>query len=208
MRNHISISSGFLGLLLLRSHAIVALEHNRLNAGYVFRIMPCSLTKSSDTAISENSFVGDRFIFSSAKIIGNPLISIVDKENSTLEKHTDIVLNVVVEHKNCFYNLALTTSSLATMTMGDAKAVALIKAHNLKLMDVAKSHPAGSLVRWLFTCVRDIVRKDNLPFVSPRTTVRECLFKMTASHFGLVLVFEAGQLEGIITDGDLRRAMI
>lgn len=144
----------------------------------------------------------------SLKDFGNPLISIVGKENSTLAKHSDTVLNVAVEREICPHNLAPTTSTLATMAMGDAMAVALIKARNFKPMDFAKLHPGGSLGRRLLTRVRDVMRKDNLPFVTPQTTVRECLFTMTAGRLGLVLVVDAGLLEGIFTDGDLRRAMM
>ncbi len=144
----------------------------------------------------------------SLKDFGNPLVCIVGRGDSTLAKHSDVVLNVAVEREICPHNLAPTTSTLATMAMGDAMAVALIKARNFKPMDFAKLHPGGSLGRRLLTRVRDVMRKDNLPFVTPETTVRECLFKMTAGRLGLVLVVEDGLLKGIFTDGDLRRAMM
>lgn len=139
---------------------------------------------------------------------GNPIVSIVGDPQSTHGKRSDIVLDVAVEREVCPNNLAPTTSTLATMAMGDAVAVALIKARDFKPLDFARFHPGGSLGRRLLTRVRDIMRKDNLPFVKPEAQVRDCLFTMTSSRLGLVLVVEHGLLKGILTDGDLRRAML
>ncbi len=127
---------------------------------------------------------------------GNPLISIVGNRNSTIAKHSGIVLDVAVEREICPNNLAPTTSTLATMAMGDALAVALIKARNFKPMDFARFHPGGSLGRRLLARVRDVMRKDNLPIVAPQTTARDCLFTMTTGRLGLVLVVESGRLQG------------
>jgi arabinose-5-phosphate isomerase len=92
--------------------------------------------------------------------------------------------------------------------MGDAVAVALIKARDFKPMDFARFHPGGSLGRRLLTRVRDVMHRDNLPFVGSRIKVRDCIFTMTACRLGLALVVEEGLLEGIITDGDLRRVLL
>lgn len=138
---------------------------------------------------------------------GNRVIAMTGREDSTLAKNSDVVLNIAVEREVCPNNLAPTTSTLATMAIGDALAVALIKARDFKPADFARYHPGGSLGRQLLTRVRDVMR-TNLPMVSPKTTVHECLFTMTSGRMGLALVMEGERLRGIITDGDLRRAML
>jgi arabinose-5-phosphate isomerase len=144
----------------------------------------------------------------SLKNFGNPIIGVMGNQRSTLGKHSDITLDVAVEREICPHNLAPTTSTLATLAMGDAMAIVLIKARNFKPMDFARFHPGGSLGRRLLTRVSDVMRTDNLPLVVPSTKVRECVFTMTSGRMGLALVVEDGCLRGIITDGDLRRAML
>jgi arabinose-5-phosphate isomerase len=144
----------------------------------------------------------------SLKNFGNPIIGVMGNQRSTLAKHSDIALDVAVEREICPHNLAPTTSTLATLAMGDAMAIALIKARNFKPMDFARFHPGGSLGRRLLTRVKDVMRTDNLPYVDPGTKVRECVFTMTSGRLGLALVVEDSCLKGIITDGDLRRAML
>lgn len=139
---------------------------------------------------------------------GNRIISILGNNHSTLARNSDVCLNVTVEREICPNNLAPTTSTLATMAMGDAIAVALIKARDFKPMDFARYHPGGSLGRRLHTRVRDVMRHRNLPFISPEKTVHESMFTMTTGRLGLAIVVEDDLLKGIITDGDLRRAML
>lgn len=144
----------------------------------------------------------------SLKNMGNKIISIIGDEASTLGKHSDIVLKVEVEREVCPNNLAPTTSTIVTMGMGDALAVALIKARDFKPMDFARYHPGGSLGRRLLTRVRDAMRPE-IPKVTPSTTVHECLFTMTSGRMGLAVIMDDEQnLVGLITDGDLRRAML
>lgn len=143
----------------------------------------------------------------SLKSFGNKIIAMAGNPNSILARNSDIFLDVSVEREVCPNNLAPTTSTLATMAMGDALAVALIKARDFQPMDFARFHPGGSLGRRLLTRVRDVMR-TNLPRVAPDATVRECLFTMTSGRMGLALIMEETRLQGIITDGDLRRAML
>ncbi|MGV6816490.1 MAG: KpsF/GutQ family sugar-phosphate isomerase [Thiotrichales bacterium] len=144
----------------------------------------------------------------SLKNMGNQIISIVGNEASTLGKHADVVLKVEVEREVCPNNLAPTTSTIVTMGMGDALAVALIKARDFKPMDFARYHPGGSLGRRLLTRVRDAMRRE-VPTVSPDATVHECLFTMTSGRMGLAVILDDNKnLVGLITDGDLRRAML
>ncbi|HFD87583.1 MAG TPA: KpsF/GutQ family sugar-phosphate isomerase [Gammaproteobacteria bacterium] len=143
----------------------------------------------------------------SLKHFGNHIISLTAGSKSTLARHSDAVLDVSVEREVCPNNLAPTTSTMATMGMGDALAVALINARNFKPNDFARYHPGGSLGKRLLTTVGESMT-TRLPKVSPETTVHECLFTMTSGRLGLAVVMEGDRLVGVITDGDLRRAML
>lgn len=143
----------------------------------------------------------------SLKSFGNKLIAMTGNGRSTLAKHADIWLDISVEREVCPNNLAPTTSTLATMAMGDALAVALIEALDFKPTDFARYHPGGSLGRKLLTKVSDVMTK-NTPVVTPDTSFHDCLWVMTASRLGLAVVMENGKLVGLVTDGDLRRALL
>ncbi len=143
----------------------------------------------------------------SLKRFGNRIISMVGVGDSSLARHADVVLNIEVEREVCPNNLAPTTSTIATMGMGDALAVALIRARDFKPLDFARYHPGGSLGKQLLSTVRDAMNTQ-LPCVSPEATVHECLFTMTSGRMGLALLMDGDTLVGIVTDGDLRRAML
>ena len=143
----------------------------------------------------------------SLRSFGNKIISMTGNGQSTLAKHSDIWLDISVEREVCPNNLAPTTSTLATMAMGDALAVALIEALNFKPMDFARYHPGGSLGRKLLTRVSDVMT-HGAPKVSLDTSFHDCLLVMTSSRLGLAVVMEEGKLVGLVTDGDLRRALL
>ncbi|WP_408600168.1 SIS domain-containing protein [Pseudomonas sp. PLMAX] len=143
----------------------------------------------------------------SLKSFGNKIIAMTGNGKSTLAKHADIWLDISVEREVCPNNLAPTTSTLATMAMGDALAVALIEAIQFKPMDFARYHPGGSLGRKLLTRVSDVMHSP-APIVTPATSFHDCLLVMTQSRMGLTVVMEQGALVGIVTDGDLRRALL
>ncbi|MFG0411953.1 SIS domain-containing protein [Pseudomonas sp. FYR_11] len=143
----------------------------------------------------------------SLKSFGNQIIAMTGNGQSTLAKHADIWLDISVEREVCPNNLAPTTSTLATMAMGDALAVALIEAIQFKPMDFARYHPGGSLGRKLLTRVRDVMHSP-APVVNPTTSFHDCLLVMTRSRLGLAVVMENDKLVGIVTDGDLRRALL
>ncbi|MBS7817320.1 KpsF/GutQ family sugar-phosphate isomerase [Wohlfahrtiimonas chitiniclastica] len=144
----------------------------------------------------------------SLKSFGNQIIAITGKEDSTLAKHADVFLNIGVEREICPNNLAPTSSTLVTLALGDALAVALMKARDFKPEDFAKFHPGGSLGRKLLCKVGDCMNAENLPFVSTDATLADCLLAMTASKSGVALVGDPKKLQGIITDGDIRRALV
>ncbi|MFT5592347.1 MAG: arabinose-5-phosphate isomerase [Oceanicoccus sp.] len=143
----------------------------------------------------------------SLKNFGNTIIGMTGKMDSTLAQHADITLNVSVEREVCPNNLAPTASTTATLVMGDALAVALIYMSDFQPMDFAMFHPGGSLGRKLLTKVKDVMVKSDLPFVSPNDTMHSVIMTMTNSRLGLAMVMDEDELIGVITDGDLRRAL-
>ena len=144
----------------------------------------------------------------SIKQFGNKIISIVGHGDSTMARHSDVVLNVKVEREVCPNNLAPTTSTLATMGMGDALAVALIKERNFQADDFARYHPGGSLGRRLLTKASDVMHSTNLPVTTANVSLKEALLIISEGRLGLVVITDNEQVRGIVTDGDLRRAMV
>nr|WP_115646414.1 KpsF/GutQ family sugar-phosphate isomerase [Campylobacter lari] len=136
-----------------------------------------------------------------------PLIVMAGNQNSTLAKQADIFINIAVKKEACPLQLAPTSSTTATLAMGDAIAVALMRARKFKPDDFALFHPGGSLGRKLLTRVSDLMVSNNLPIVNPESEFNELVDVMTSGKLGLCIVLENEKLVGIITDGDLRRAL-
>ncbi|EGK7507283.1 KpsF/GutQ family sugar-phosphate isomerase [Campylobacter lari] len=136
-----------------------------------------------------------------------PLIVMTGNQNSTLAKQADIFINIAVKKEACPLQLAPTSSTTATLAMGDAIAVALMRARNFRPDDFALFHPGGSLGRKLLTRVGDLMVSNNLSIVSPESEFNELVDVMTSGKLGLCIVLENEKLVGIITDGDLRRAL-
>lgn len=144
----------------------------------------------------------------SVKHFGNTIISMVGNTTSTMAQYSDVILSVKVEREVCPNNLAPTTSTLATMGLGDALAVALIKERNFQAEDFARYHPGGSLGRRLLTRVSDVMHRKNLPVISMDATLKEALLVISEGRLGLVVIVENKHIKGIVTDGDLRRALV
>lgn len=142
----------------------------------------------------------------SLKSFGNKIIAITGNPQSTLGKFADVVLNIHVEREACPNNLAPTTSTLVTMALGDALAIALINARDFRAEDFARFHPGGSLGRKLLCRVRDVMNK-NVPVALPTASFSECLSVMNEGRMGVAVIMKAGELCGIITDGDIRRTL-
>ena len=136
----------------------------------------------------------------------NKVIAMTGRADSTLARNADVVLDVSVPREACNNNLAPTSSTTATLVMGDALAVTLSTVRGFQPEDFARFHPGGSLGRRLLTRVRDVMHKDNLPLCSPDMGFRDVVHLMTAGRLGLALVVDDSGLRGIITDGDIRRA--
>ncbi len=141
------------------------------------------------------------------KRIGIPVISMTGNPNSTLSTHSNIPLQITVEKEACPLNLAPTSSTTVTLALGDALAVALMKARGFTANDFALSHPGGALGRKLLLKLRDIMHSgDELPRVLATASLKEALLEISQKGLGIAIVVnENNQLEGIFTDGDLRR---
>lgn len=137
------------------------------------------------------------------------IIAITGNPKSTLAKYSDIILNVRVPREACPFNLAPTSSTTAMLVMGDALAMALLKARGFTKHDYARYHPAGAIGRTMLLKVRDIMRTgDRNPVATQDMTVKEALLVMTRAKSGCVsVVNNRGKLVGVFTDGDFRRQM-
>lgn len=138
---------------------------------------------------------------------GNTLISMTGKCESSLAKNSDIHLDVSVESEACILHLAPTTSTTAQIAMGDALGVALMKMREFTAMDFARLHPGGSLGRRLLMTVGDVMRKENLPIVDADCSATQMIHSISKGGLGLIALCKDQKVEGIITDGDIRRAM-
>ena len=143
------------------------------------------------------------------KRAGVPLIAMTGKDNSTLARHADAVLNARVSEEACPLNLAPTSSTTATLALGDALAVALLKARGFTPEEFARTHPGGRLGRRLLVRVSDIMRTGaDMPQVAPTATLAEGLLEMSRKGLGMTAITnDAGRPLGVFTDGDLRRAV-
>jgi arabinose-5-phosphate isomerase len=140
---------------------------------------------------------------------GNALIAMTGKPQSTLARAADVHLDVSVAVEACPLDLAPTSSTTATLAMGDALAVALLEARGFTADDFARSHPAGSLGRRLLLHITDVMHAgDDVPRVQATATLSEALVEMSRKRLGMTSVVDAeGRLRGLFTDGDLRRTL-
>ena len=142
------------------------------------------------------------------KRLGIPLLALTGKPGSTLARSADVHLDVSVSKEACPLGLAPTSSTTATLAMGDALAVAVLEVRGFTEEDFALSHPGGNLGRRLLLRVSDIMHSgDAIPLVNTETSLKETLLEMTAKGLGMAGVLDAasGRLAGIYTDGDLHR---
>ncbi len=168
------------------------------------------MVKDTDLVIAiSNSGESDELaaILPVLKRQGVPLVALTGGAQSTLALHADIVLNTGVLKEACPLNLAPTASTTAQMAMGDALAVALLDARGFKAEDFARSHPGGALGRRLLTHVSDVMRKgSDVPSVLPTASFSDLMREMSAKGLGASAIVDANQqVQGIFTDGDLRR---
>lgn len=137
----------------------------------------------------------------------NKIIAITGNPESTLAKNAHYHLNIAVPAEACPLQLAPTSSTTATLVMGDALTIALMELRGFQPENFARFHPGGSLGRKLLSKVADEMFKETLPIVTPETPLSEVINVMSKGALGLTLIIDNGQLNAIITDGDLRRAI-
>lgn len=139
---------------------------------------------------------------------GNLIVSMTGNADSTLAKNSDYHLDISVRREACPFQMTPTSSVAAALVMGDALAVVLMKERDFKAEDFARFHPGGSLGRRLLTTVEDAMVKDNLPTVTKDVCVKDIIGVMTSGRQGVAVVVDKQQrVIGVISDGDLRRAL-
>lgn len=135
-----------------------------------------------------------------------PIIGMSSNAKSLLAKFSTYHLSIKVVEEACPLNLAPTSSTTATLALGDALACALMEARGFKESDFARFHPGGNLGQRLLLTAADVMRTDNLPIVHPSTPMSEAIMDMSAGKLGLCVAVEGERIVGIVTDGDIRRA--
>ncbi len=138
-----------------------------------------------------------------------PLIGMTGNKDSSLGRYADVWLDISVEKEACPLNTAPTASTTLTMALGDALAVALMEKRGFKKEDFASFHPGGALGKKLFVKVADLMRTKNLPIIDEKTPLKEAIVTMSEGKLGNVLIVnDEGALTAILSDGDLRRALM
>ncbi len=138
-----------------------------------------------------------------------PLIGMSKSKESTLGRYSDIHIPVLVQKEACPLGAAPTSSTTLTLALGDALAVCLMKARNFQKDDFASLHPGGALGKRLFVKVRDLMTTKNLPVVSQEASMREAIVAQSQGRLGTVLLCdEEGRLVALLSDGDVRRALL
>jgi arabinose-5-phosphate isomerase len=139
--------------------------------------------------------------------VGVSLIALVGKRDSALGRAAHVAVETGVEHETCPHGFVPTTSALVTMALGDALAMAAMRARNVTTDELLRWHPGGTLGKR--GSVKETMQRHPLPVVSPETPLAEALLAMTAGRMGLVIAVDArGEPLGIVTDGDVRRTVV
>ncbi len=136
-----------------------------------------------------------------------PIICMTGYKNSLLAQHSAACLCIYVQDEAMPLKLAPTCSSTATLAMGDALACSLMVARGFEERDFARFHPGGMLGKRLLTCAKDVMRKDNLPVASPDMPLGETVTLVSQGRLGICIAVENDRVVGLVTDGDIRRAI-
>ena len=136
-----------------------------------------------------------------------PIIGMSGNPQSLLAKYSTCHINVSVKKEACPLNLAPTSSTTATLAMGDAIAVALIEKRHFRPQDFAQFHPGGELGKRLLTTAQDVMLTENMPVIPPEMHLGEAIILVSKGKLGLGVAERDGHIVGLITDGDIRRAM-
>ena len=161
-------------------------------------VLALSYSGETDEVLKLGPFVHDN---------GNRLIAMTGNAESSLSKNADVHLDVAVKQEACILQLAPTSSTTAQIALGDALAVALMKMREFTSVDFARLHPGGSLGRRLLMKVGNVMRHDDLPVVGPDCSALDMIHTVSRGGLGLIVICDEGKILGIVTDGDIRRAM-
>lgn len=202
--------SGHVGKKIAASFASTGTPSFFLHPAEAFHGDLGMITKDDIVILISNSGETDEVLqlIPSIKSFGNHIIAITGKGDSTLAKNATTTLLINIDKESCPNNLAPTVSTTATIAIGDALVVSLMRLRDFKAHDFAKFHPGGSLGRRLLTKVKDVMKSANLPLVSADSLLCDVIVAMNEGRYGIGLVIENNLLIGIITDGDLRRVMM
>ncbi len=137
----------------------------------------------------------------------NTIISMSGNPKSTLALNSSYHLNISIPKEACPLHLAPTSSTTATLVMGDALAVALMRLRSFGDEHFARFHPGGTLGRRLLATAKDVMHKTNMPICKKDADIKDVISQIGNGRLGLVVIVDNGQIEGVITDGDIRRAM-
>ena len=136
-----------------------------------------------------------------------PLVSMTGNSESLLAKYSNAHIKVWVKKEACPLNLAPTSSTTAALAMGDALAIALMEMRGFKPTDFAQFHPGGELGKRLLTTAKDVMRSNDLPIIPPEMHLGEAIIHVSKGKLGLGVAIVDNKIVGLITDGDIRRAM-
>ena len=136
-----------------------------------------------------------------------PLVGVSGNRDSLLARNSDYHILLHVAHEACPLNLAPTSSTTVQLAFGDALAIALMQVRHFSALEFAQYHPGGTLGKRLLSTAHDVMRTDDLPTISPEMTLAEAIIVVSRGKMGMAVAMEADRVAGIITDGDVRRAM-
>ncbi len=148
-------------------------------------------------------------LVSHLKRLSHKIITFTKSSNSSLSKLGDYYLSLKIKKEACPINTAPTTSTTLTLALGDVLMACLMRAKNFSQEDFASFHPGGLLGKKLFVKVKDLLQTTNLPLILPSTSFKDALIEMSEKRLGsAILVNEANELVGVLSDGDVRRALL
>lgn len=142
------------------------------------------------------------------KRIGAKIMTMTKSPTSSVSLLGDYFLSLEIDAEACPLNTAPTTSTTLTLALGDMLAVCLMKERNFTHEDFASFHPGGALGKRLFVRIKDLMQRENLPFIDPKLSLKDAVVVMSEARLGSAIVVEDHKLVGILSDGDLRRAMM
>ncbi|GAA7465930.1 hypothetical protein ckin119_09580 [Helicobacter pylori] len=148
-------------------------------------------------------------LVSHLKRLSHKIITFTKSPTSSLSKLGDYYLSLKIKKEACPINTAPTTSTTLTLALGDVLMACLMRAKNFSQEDFASFHPGGLLGKKLFVKVKDLLQTTNLPLIAPSTSFKDALIEMSEKRLGsAILVNEANELVGVLSDGDVRRALL